>query len=860
MDEDLVRAVTAWETGETFTREKLENTINDLKDWGVFSEAEVLVEFEGNEVSLTYELKEGFIIKDVTIKGNYPLLDSVVRRALFLNAGQVYDPAKLPEQVDRLDKLYDKEGYFQSTVFAIEEYNEAKREVTLNFKIQKGQTYRTRNINIEGNTGLKPKKIRGIIYTFSHYKPRALKKNLEKIQNLYKKKGWVRARVRLAGESYDYDAHKVDLDIAVRQGKRVFVRFLGNDHFMTRVLRKQITVFEDGDFDDYELEASAKRLTQFYQARGYENALVTFEREKLDEENVLVTFNIQEGQQTRVKKIEFSGNTQITDEDLRKIMLSREEGMFEKGYFLKPLVDQDMKLLDDYFQKEGYLDSSVSSWEKEYNEFGDKTILTVNIVEKPRALVNELEVKGLDGAEEKEILPDLILQPGLPYSPSKLEQDVILLQLRLSNVGYPYAEVKSHAENVRDNLWDVSLTVDKGEKVKIGNVLFVGNSLTKEGTIRRNLRFKQGDDFSAQKILQSQINLRRLGIFDGVAIEPLGLANKEKTIHPVVRVQEKKSKIVDLQLGYSTDTGFEGKVVFNKLNMWGSGKNGNIKLQAGQEISRFEVNYIDPRLMGSGLQLVIGAFTGLERRPFFQNFSAGAFSTLYKDLTTFLSAFGRLQFEYVNFDETNTVIDVLRPPQAVQDRTRLKTTLGTIYDRRDNFGRPTAGYYLSGNVTLTDQFIQRSGNYFTLQGSSAYWYTPFSRVTLANILRMAKIFPVPGSTSVPVDDRLYLGGDDTVRGFEQDSLLPTGGLFSMVYNFEMQFNLFNNFQVVGFLDNGVVVNSMDQISLSTLRHSAGPGIRYLTPVGPIRLEYGIKLDPLPGESFGRLHFSFGYFF
>jgi outer membrane protein insertion porin family len=125
---------------------------------------------------------------------------------------------------------------------------------------------------------------------------------------------------------------------------------------------------------------------------------------------------------------------------------------------------------------------------------------------------------------------------------------------------------------------------------------------------------------------------------------------------------------------------------------------------------------------------------------------------------------------------------------------------------------------------------------------------------------MAKIFPVPGSTSVPVDDRLYLGGDDTVRGFEQDSLLPTGGLFSMVYNFEMQFNLFNNFQVVGFLDNGVVVNSMDQISLSTLRHSAGPGIRYLTPVGPIRLEYGIKLDPLPGESFGRLHFSFGYFF
>src|SRR4030095_8574172 len=128
-----------------FTREKLENTINDLKDWGVFAEVEVLVEFEGNDVSLTYELKEGFTIKDVGIDGNYPLLETDVRRALFLNPGQVYDHSKLPEQVDRLDKLYDKEGYFQTTVLAIEDYDEAKREVALKFKIQKGKTYKIRN-------------------------------------------------------------------------------------------------------------------------------------------------------------------------------------------------------------------------------------------------------------------------------------------------------------------------------------------------------------------------------------------------------------------------------------------------------------------------------------------------------------------------------------------------------------------------------------------------------------------------------------------------------------------------------------------------------------------------------------------
>lgn len=859
-DEQLVRAVTGWEPNEEFTREKLENTINDLKDWGIFAEVEVLVEFEGDAVNLVYELKEGYIIKDINISGNYPLLESDVRRALFLNPGQIYDHSKLPEQVDRLDKLYDKEGYFQSTVFAFEDYDEANREVTLKFKIQKGQTFKIRNTYIEGNNALNPKRIRTIIFTYTHYKPRVIKGDLEKIQRKYVKKGFVRARVRLNGETYDYDARKVDLDVAVRQGKRVYVRFVGNDHYMARTLRKNITIFQDGDFDDYELEASVKKLTQFYQARGFDNVQITFDREKLDEENNLVTFSIQEGQQTKIKEIEFAGNKQISDGDLKKQMLSKEEALTEKGYFIKPLVDQDMKLIDDYFQREGYLDSKVTSWEKGFNEYGDKVILTVNLEEKPRALVDKFELDGLNEEQKKTVTEDLLLGAGKPYSPSKLEADIAVILLRMSNLGYPYADIQRQVENVRDNLWDVRLKVVKGDKVKIGEILFVGNSLTKESTIRKNLRIKEGDDFSSQKILQSQINLRRLGIFDGVSIETLGLANHEKVIHPVVRLQEKKNKILDIEAGYSTDSGVQGKITFNKLNMWGSGKNGNIKLQGGEEVSRFEINYIDPRLMGTSLQLVIGTFVGVERRPFFQNFGTGAYSTLYKDVTTYLSAFSRLEFEYVNYDETNTVISVLRPPESTQDRTRLKTTFGTIYDRRDNFGHPTSGYYLSGNFTLTNQFIQRSGNYVTLQGSAGYWYTPFSRLTIANALRMANIFPIPGSTNVPVDDRLYLGGDDTVRGYDQDSLLPTGGLFSLCYNLELQFAVFKNFQLVGFLDTGVVTNNIDQVGLSNIRQGAGPGVRYLTPVGPIRLEYGFKINPQPGEDIGRLHFSFGYFF
>jgi outer membrane protein insertion porin family len=860
IEEAVVADVASLRVGEEFTYDKLENSINSLRKWGVFSQVEVLVEHEAGGVRLSYDLKEGYIIKDIKISGNYPLLESRVRTALFINPGDIYDNTRLPEQLDRLDRLYSDEGYFMTTVFAIEDYDEAEKEVTLHFKIQKGGTYHLRNTNVEGNTALNPKRIQTIIFTYSHYKPRQIKKDLAKIQDLYKKKGYVRARVRLEDEIYDYDAKKVDIDVGIRQGKRVFVEFEGNDHFLEKALKKQLTLIEDGDFDDYELDSSKQRLSDFYKEHGYDSVQVSWIREKIDKDNFLVTFNIHEGPQRRIKKIEFEGAKGIQGKKLKDVIVSHEESISDSGFFIQPLFEEDLKLIEDYYKKEGYLDAKVESWEKSFNDYGDKLNLSVKIDENQKALVHSLNINGLDEALKSKVMPLLSCKPGQPYSPTRLLQDVQWILVKLSNSGYPYAQIQHHETKINDSLWDITLDVDMGHKVTIGRLLFVGNFLTKEKVIRKNLHFKEGSVFSAQDLLQSQINLRQLGIFDRVSIETLGLANKEEVVNALISMQEKKSKIIDLKASYNTDEGFTGQLTFNKLNMWGSGKNGNIKIQAGQEISRFELNYIDPRLAGSSLQLLVGGFVGLNRLPFFQNFQTGVLSTLFKNFGPHMNAYGRLQFDAVNFDESKTVASQLGPRQSGQDTTRLATTAAVTYDMRDNYGNPTRGYYINGTTTFTNQFIQQSGNYFTTRATLGDWYSPFRKLTVANALRVAKIFPVPGNTSIPSDDRLYLGGDDTVRGYDQDSLLPSGGLFSMVYNLELQFNVFKNFQVVGFLDSGIVIDNMSQFNLHNFREGIGPGVRYLTPVGPIRLEYGFKINPRAGESIGRLTASFGYFF
>jgi outer membrane protein insertion porin family len=694
----------------------------------------------------------------------------------------------------------------------------------------------------------------------------------------------------------------------IRQGPQVKVEFEGNDHFFDRTLRKQITVFEGGDFDEFELDASKQKLINFYQRRGYENVAVEWTREFIKPEpeaetekgkevkkpprspiwnkwvelrrevygppepppsdakepatkRYRVTFKIQEGPRRQVKDIEFSGNENIKSKKLLKLMATKKSGFGEKGYYLEPLFEEDLRNIEKFYQAEGYPDAEIASWEKLYSRHGDGVTLQVHINEGDLARVQEVKLEGVPDEMQKEIFPTLLLQNGKPYSEYLLSQDIQSILVYLSDEGYPYAQIVHDVQEVAPHRYNVTFQTTTGPQVRIGRLLFVGNTLTRESIIRQNLRIKEGDLFSTTNILQSQINLRGLGVFDAVNLETLGLTSQRKVVNLVVRVQEKKPKIIDVEAGYSTDLGFSGKLTFNKLNMWGSGKNGNIQAQVGNQVNQLEINYIDPRVYGTGLQLVLGVFGGREDRPFFESTRVGGFGNLSKSFGPSLTAYGRLGFGFADNNDRDTVFESINPNPDPNQSTRLQTSLGTTYDTRDNFGNPRRGTYLNGTVSLTNEFIQRSGNYFTLRSNMGYWYSPFSRFTIANALRVAQIISVPGDTIVPTDARLYLGGDSTVRGFDEDSLLPSGGKFSLVWNLEFQMRVFGNFQLVGFTDTGVVTDSITQVSLGTLRHSAGPGFRYMTPVGPIRLDYGFVLDPQNSDPTDhRLHFSFGYFF
>ncbi len=855
--QEEIAAVVRMKPGEEFTLSRLENAINDLRKWGIFHKVEALVRHEDDQVDLTFQLEDAYLIKDIEISGNYPILERKIRRAIFFFPGDVFEADRIPEQIDRLITFYENEGYPNTFVLIETEKNEGQRTITLKIRIEKGRGYRIDRIAVKGNTVFKDSRITNKIGRLFDYSPNHLKKDLQDIQKLYFNQGYYHARVRIENLKFDSVKRGVSFTLSIREGKKIEIHFVGNAHQQADHLRKILSLVESGEADEFELENSRNQLIAHYRSLGYEETKVSVEKKPLPAQGSEVTFTIEEGPRRVIRSIDFEGNSALSDRALKKQMLTQEHSLSQKGIFLKEIFTQDLSSIESFYQQHGFLAAKVEDWKRHLNTTLDKYLIEILIHEGDQTLIDNIDFKGLRVFKPSQIERVLKLKSSSAFSSRQLEEDVRALLVFYANHGYPYAEAKTTLEKVGDHLIRIHYEVIEGDRVHVGRILFVGNLKTRPQAILQALRFREGSPFNPEEIIESQTSLRRLGIFDGLSLETLGLQGKEREVHVVVRVEEKKDQIVDFGLSYDTDTNLKLKVNATRLNLLGKAKKFDFRVTAGLQLNRAEFLYSDPRLFGSDWQFLANIFAQLEQRPYFHDGQAGGSIVLLRDLTPRLSMLMRYEIVNTNFQESHTRFDLLKPGSG--DNTTGKLQYSATYDRRDNYGDPRSGIYTLGKVDFGTQFQGRTSNFLKVGERFGHWWSPFRFLTLANTLRTDWIFQVTGP-AIPTQELVFSGGDDSVRGFEQDAINPSGGKFGLIHNLELQVRLLGGLQVAGFLDTGTVTQSLWEVNATTLRHSAGVSVRYVTPVGPIRLDYGWILDRKTGENSGRLHFTFGYFF
>lgn len=895
----------------TFLRERFDR----LGYYTQISENEV-----GNRVHVLVTLEAIEHVRHVYVRHNWPLFKDEIMRRVRYRAGTRLPPKTVRKeefnrQKRRIQEFLEREGYFNSDLDIVVEKTKRPHVVNLLIKLKKGGTYQLGRLRVQGNRALTTERIREV---FEHrilwwkraFTTSRFKEDLRSLTKLYQKKGYPGVRIRHDFDlktSLDHKRRLVNINLTVRENKRILVAFEGNDRVGSSELRDALTFSSEGSYDAYEVRQSARAVQRIYQANGYFLAGVSSRRERVSAEEDRIVFEIEEGPRLRVMSITFRGNRALSNSKLRGEVKTRvfprlgTIGLGSGGYLTDRQLAQDVKRIADAYRERGYLDAEVTAavalHPDSFDHLGLQAHDTVTLMDRkrgelhvrftisegPRYRMDKVRLSGHPPKMEAALKKLLALKSGGTFTRKHFAEDLERLKRHFANQGYPYCLIKGtvkkspdREESPKSAFIDVHYELEPGLQVRFGEIFLRGNHKTNRTVILRELKFKKGDIFSLAKVERARRNLRSLGIFRASRIEFIGLRSRENPVHVVVMITERYDDYGSLEIGIglSTDNPFFMSLSYRNRNFLGRGKEIELKGEAGTEIQSGRVTYKDPRFIGSRLTFDLSGFVRREDTVRLgELLTYGGSVTLLHRVTRDLQWFVRYQIKRVRRQE-----EIIRVVSGQDEKDRVDkftdvVSLGptVIWDRRDNPLVPQKGYKLTGAARVASRYLGypiRSADFVHLHFSGQGLLPLPAGIVIALGLRYDHGIPYGGSPMLPKTERFFAGGDTTVRGYEEDRLKtqivwspmapflneprafrirPEGGNIRMIANLELMFPLAKVFSMpilgVLFFDAGALTNSLQLLRLDDFKTSIGAALRLLTPVGFISLEYAIPFQP-----------------
>ena len=604
--------------------------------------------------------------------------------------------------------------------------------------------------------------------------------------------------------------------------------------------------------------------------------------------------------------IVIEGNAAFSDKDLKRQMLTAEPPFF--AIFTRPRLDRDslrrdIAALEAFYRNNGFLEAKVTLQAIELVENGAFADILIRVDEGEPTRVDVVGFEGTGPVAEDRLAKGLRLRPGVPFNPTLISADVYAMKREYFEKGYVAVEI------------DDSVTVDgksvrlfyriaPGPVVTIRRIEIRGNRLTKDYIIERELVVKEGEPFRLSKAIETQRNLFETGLFTEAEILPESLDAKSRTVDVAVRVRERKSAYFEVGFGVGNILGSRVTGEWGDKNLFGRGK--KLRLKAEYSFGLFEggvVDFgnIDPKVKYYRYDAEFG-----ERHIFGSQFLLGINAYLEKDATveaiiirTRGVAVGGLRHLTPRTDLLLRLLAERIEREATDvgsERSNSRLVAGALsHDARDFILDPRKGGYRDIRFELAGGVLGGDNDFYTLNTTlQKYWTKRRSSViALRTRVGFADAYGSSKDTGVPVENRFFTGGGNSVRGFKENSLGPTavldpesasptetviGGRLLLLGNAEVRFPIpfFSRYRFSGavFADGGNVWSSLGSVDLEDFRlyagkgdvteddfrYSVGVGLRYNTPVGPIRLDYGMPIKKDDTDRFGLFHVSLGQSF
>jgi outer membrane protein insertion porin family len=773
------------------------------------------------------------------------LFETDIERRMRLSEGrpfpldEVNREARLAEEKQRLLDYLRDEGFFEAQV-ALQAVPHGAYGVDIEVDVMLGPAYFVGRVSVLGNREVADDEIRKL---FHHQRllmwPRRfnrdqLKRDIDAVAALYRSRGFPGARVRTdfdRSTSFKRNRREVDFAVIVRERRRIEIYFEGNATQDDASLRSQLTLDDEGTYDDVEIQRSAQAIRSYYQSQGYFEASVLWERVSFRMPEQLfdrIVFTIDEGPKLQVKRIDFKGNTAVNSTVLEGLIKTR---VFPSlpwqsgGYVTSAQLQQDVQRIVNLYRSRGYAEAEVH-----YEVSRDPRLLG-NAAALAAAILSGLPAQGLyvrfvieerapqevsgvdvefDGPHRKapqELLRVTRLKPGSYFTQAQAESDSDRIQRFYFEHGYPYAEVATEQERDPHGRVRVIHKVREGVPVRFGKVALRGNFRTRPWVVFEEMQLEEGDAFTLGRAEAAQRNLRTSGLFSNVRFKYIGLDDSNRdVVNVVLHLQERYDYLLDYALGagFSSDEREFIEATLGFPHIMGTGARLNARGLFGRQEQAIEGKLLLPRWIQRRvfrLGFLVEA-TGFYRREDTERFG---------QLLSFGGSLGAgvegqpggnwdgwfFGVRY-NLRQRNRTEELIRIPGAGDDESEapIKTRTGAIgpqlvIDKRtDERGRrnplsPEAGWRAELSVLFADESLFGDDRFVKIGLKGLHYSKPGRRFLLTNGLRYDHGIPMGGAVVLPEVERFFAGGDTTVRGFEEDRMLteiveadlpPLGGI------------------------------------------------------------------------------------
>ncbi len=859
MTEEEFRDIFGIMEGDPFDREKIQLGIKRVFQKGIFNDIKVM----RVKSSLKIEIEERLFIEDIVISGNERLSKKTLRELFIIKEGMALRTDTLSLAMEDLRSKLKERGFpYASTSYETGRAGKPNR-ITLSIAVLERTPLIIKDIVfIVPEEEKEARDSEFIEYTDleegDEYNKVHIEREMEEVKKRLKDEGYYRPVVG----PYTYDRHTGVLRIFLERGKKLNLVFKENTVFSEKKLAAEMPFFETEDAGGETIEEASMRIISLYHEHGYPYAQVAnFVVEKDD--SLEIEFYVFEEDRYTISDVSFTGNT--VDEKRLQEMLQ----LKEKDIFNPDTIEEEREKLLSFYRALGFIDVSVETFGIDVKKEEKTVSLKITIQEGNQLTISEIRITGNLHFLKDKIISTVHLKTGNIFSQidiSDAKKRILSLYRR-----HGFADV---VVNVSQEILPTGAVllfqIKEGPRYYFGRTVIRGNRKTDYPFFRRAFQHEHGQPYNYEVLLDERRVYYKTGLFRDIDIVVVDRENFIKDV--LYDVREGNPGVIEFGFGYAEDERLRGFFDVRYTHLMGLNRQVRLRTEVSEIEQNFSLSYYEPWLLNHPIpfkaNLVYQRRTEKSGRTGEVRYKVEKYSMLSgieEELNRSIKADLSYQFSLTRTYEVKP--DVILSREDVGTLAISSVIPSLILDTRDNPFNPARGFFGGLSLKVASFVLLSETDFVKLSGHINYYRLLTKRFTLALSMRSGIAKGLKDTDDLPIIERFFLGGRTSVRGFPKDELgpkgekgTPTGGNAFFMGSVELRTDIGRGFGLVTFLDTGNVWEKLDDFNPTDLRYTGGLGVRYMTPVGPLRVDYGYKLDRKEGESAGEFHFSIGHAF